>query len=259
MRGKPTAYLTISVDDGHETDLRTAELLARLGLRATFYVPGRNPERPVMRPAEIRELSREFEIGAHTMNHRRLDQLTDVEVRAEVADGKNWLEDILSSEVTSFCYPGGKYNKRTRDVVAKLGFLGARTCLMNVHTAPSDPFQWGVSTQAYSHSWSTHLGQRLFRNNIRGITNYVAVAKLAQDWGTHFRNTLDWVECNGGIAHLYMHSWETNNLREWSKLERALSDAAARSALIRVSNGDLFARLGSGVICEGVRAQASSS
>src|SRR6266446_4273986 len=78
------AYLTFSVDDGHPTDLSTAEMLARLGLQATFYVPGRNEERPVMGTPEIRELSRRFEIGSHTMNHRRVHDLNDIEAQAEV-------------------------------------------------------------------------------------------------------------------------------------------------------------------------------
>ena len=45
---KDTGYLTISVDDGHPTDFKSAELLARYGLKATFYIPARNPEREVM-------------------------------------------------------------------------------------------------------------------------------------------------------------------------------------------------------------------
>jgi peptidoglycan/xylan/chitin deacetylase (PgdA/CDA1 family) len=44
--GKPGAetakekYVTISVDDGHPTDLRTVDLLHKYGLTATFYIPG---------------------------------------------------------------------------------------------------------------------------------------------------------------------------------------------------------------------------
>jgi peptidoglycan/xylan/chitin deacetylase (PgdA/CDA1 family) len=230
-------FVTFSVDDGHPTDLRTAELLARLGLEATFYVPGRNDERTVIGPAEIRELSHGFEIGSHTMNHRRLQDLSDARASAEIADGKKWLEDLIGVETVSFCYPGGKYNDRTGRLVAEVGFLGARTCRFNLHAFPADPFRWGVSTQAYSHG----LLKCLWISDLRGTMNHLRIGRLAVDWELHFSRALDWVEANGGIAHLYLHSWETESLGEWPKLERALEDAASRKGLTRVTNGKLFA------------------
>ncbi|MCX6910233.1 MAG: polysaccharide deacetylase family protein [Verrucomicrobia bacterium] len=71
------AYLTISVDDGHPLDMRTAELLDRHGLKATFYVPAANPEREVMTKEQVRELSRRFEMGGHTYHHVPLASLPD--------------------------------------------------------------------------------------------------------------------------------------------------------------------------------------
>ena len=46
--------VTISVDDGHPSDRRAADLLDDLGYAATFYVPARNSERPVMVARDIR-------------------------------------------------------------------------------------------------------------------------------------------------------------------------------------------------------------
>jgi peptidoglycan/xylan/chitin deacetylase (PgdA/CDA1 family) len=235
-RREREAYFTLSVDDGHATDLKTAEILSRLGLQATFYVPAHNDERPVMRVPEVVELSRAFEIGGHTMNHRRVHRLSYRDAYAEISDGKKWLEDVLSKEVTSFCYPGGKSNPITRKIVANLGFIGARTSQINLHTAPADPFRWGVSTQAYSHG----LLNSLCHNTLAGNMNHLLVSKLAHDWETHFLRILDWVEARGGIAHLYMHSWETDSLGEWDKLERVLANAASRKRLHSVSNGTLF-------------------
>jgi peptidoglycan/xylan/chitin deacetylase (PgdA/CDA1 family) len=233
---EPEAYLTFSVDDGHPTDFRTAEILSRLGLQATFYVPARNRERPVMSAAEVLELSRSFEIGAHTMNHRRVHRLSAAEAHAEISDGKKWLEDVLSKEVVSFCYPGGKNTAKTREIVASLGFVGARTCELNLHTAPADPFRWGVSTQAYSHG----LLHSIRHNTLSGTMGQLRISSFAFDWESRFVASLDWVESHGGIAHLYMHSWETDGLGQWRKLERVLANAAARRRLTPVSNGKLF-------------------
>ena len=71
-------FITISVDDGHPADLRTAELLSKYGLKATFYVPAENPERAVLGAEGFREIAREFELGGHTMRHVVLNSLPRV-------------------------------------------------------------------------------------------------------------------------------------------------------------------------------------
>ena len=86
------AYLTISVDDGFPLDMRAAELLDRHGLKATFYVPASNPEHAVMTKEQVREISRRFEIGGHTYHHFPLASLPDDQARAEILDGKRWLD-----------------------------------------------------------------------------------------------------------------------------------------------------------------------
>ena len=60
----PPTYLTFSIDDGHPKDLETADLLSKYGLKATFYIPATNPERPVMSASQIRTVAQTFEVGA---------------------------------------------------------------------------------------------------------------------------------------------------------------------------------------------------
>ena len=103
-------YVTISVDDGHPTDLRTVDLLHKYGLTATFYIPGVNEERIIMEPAKIREIDRQFEVGSHSLNHIRLTKLSPQRAWQEIVDGKKFSEDTLGHEVIAFCYPGGKFN-----------------------------------------------------------------------------------------------------------------------------------------------------
>src|SRR5262249_28191930 len=151
------SFVTISVDDGHPTDFRTKDLLDKYGLKATFYIPATNPERPVMSRAEIQQLGSRFEIGGHTMNHQPLKSLAPAQARAEINDGKKWLEDLLGVAVDSFCYPRGKFNARVAAMVEEAGFLGARTCFFNLNTFPKNPFYWGVSTHASPHSPAIHV------------------------------------------------------------------------------------------------------
>ena len=91
----PEKYVTISVDDGHPTDLRSVDLLHKYGLKATFYVPGANGERTVMKACEIREIDRQFEVGSHTLNHLRLTRLPVQTAWREICDGKKFSEDTV--------------------------------------------------------------------------------------------------------------------------------------------------------------------
>src|SRR5919108_3484928 len=117
MRAGAQRYVTFSIDDGVPEDLRTAELLDEFDPKATFYVPARNPTAELLAPANIRELSKRFEVGAHSFNHRSLKGLTDAEIHDEVVRGKRWLEDTISDDVISFCYPLGKFDRQVARVV----------------------------------------------------------------------------------------------------------------------------------------------
>ena len=238
-------YVTISVDDGHPADLRTAELLDRHGLEATFYVPARNPERELLSEHDVRLLAQRFELGAHTYSHLPLARMAREQARREILDGKAWLEDVTGKPAIAFCYPRGKFTAETARLVEEAGFLGGRTCFHNIVDFPRNRFAWGVSTQAFSHSRTIQVRHALLERNGRGLLNYVAVHRLARDWEAHFGYALDYVGRRGGIAHLYVHSWETDELGEWPKLDRALARVAG-SGLEPATNGELFARWGRG-------------
>jgi len=234
------AFVTISVDDGHPTDLRTAGLLQKYGLKATFYVPARNPEREVMAPSLLRQLSGTFELGGHTMNHVPLPSLPENTAKAEIVDCKKWLEDLTGKPAIAICYPKGKFDRATAGLVKRAGFWGARTCLFNLHEFPDHPFLWGVSSQAYSHSRMVQMRHALLERNFSGAWKYWTIYKGAALWPQHFRRVVDHVAEHGGIAHLYMHSWEIDGLGQWEILESVFESIANQPALVRVTNGDLF-------------------
>ena len=236
-----SGYLTISVDDGHPTDFKSAEILARYALKATFYIPARNPERQVMTANQIREIARTFEMGSHTLNHRPLKHASREVARAEIGDGKKWLEDVTGKDAVAFCYPQGKFNAATVELVRQAGFRGARTCMFNLCGYPGNPFLCGVSTHAYSHSIATQIRHALLERNFRGVSNFALIHRFEQDWAKHFLNAVEFVEQHGGVAHLYFHSWEIEQHGQWAKLGKLLKQIACRKTLVRISNGDLFA------------------
>jgi peptidoglycan/xylan/chitin deacetylase (PgdA/CDA1 family) len=236
----PGKYLTISVDDGHPDDLRVAELLAKHGLKATFYIPARNPERELLPASRIRELGREFEIGAHTYNHKPLKGLPPEETRAEVEDGKDWLEQLLGAPVRAFCYPRGKMDRRAVEAVERAGFVGARTCQWNRMDFPAHPQRWGLGTQARSHPRRVQIQHAAVEGNWRGLVNFLGPLRATVDWARHFARVVNRVERRGGVAHLYLHGWEIAAADHWRQLEAVFDFIQEREGFTRLTNGELF-------------------
>ena len=233
--------VTISVDDGSGPDLRTAELLHKYGLQATFYVPARNPERPVLGPFQVREMAERFEIGSHTLNHTPLKSISDEQASREIQEGKAWLEDVLGGSVISFCYPRGKFNGKTPSLVKNAGFLGARTQLLNRRELPENPFLWGVTTHAVSHSKTIQVRHALLEKNFAGMRNFFREYRALTDWQEHFSCALDRVREYGEIAHLTLHSWEIDDSGEWQKLESVFASISS-CGMPTVTNGALYRR-----------------
>lgn len=238
---KQARYLSFSVDDGHPTDLRAAELLARHGLKATFYIPKRNPEREVMTDTQIREIASHFDIGGHTLNHLPLNRMDDARALGEIRGGKHWLEQLSGRALRAFCYPRGKVNRRTPELVRQAGFLGGRTCECNLNDFPANPYRWGLSTHAHSHSPWIQFQHAFVEGNLRGAYRYLTRFRMATDWTEHFLRALEDVEVNGGIAHLYFHSWEIDMDGDWGRLDQVLGVASRRKGNFQlVDNSELF-------------------
>jgi peptidoglycan/xylan/chitin deacetylase (PgdA/CDA1 family) len=237
--------LTISIDDGHPADLRVAEMLARFGLSATFYIPARNPERQVISPAEIRQLAQGFEIGSHTLNHIELTRVPKSVAWNEISGSKHWVEDTISAPATAFCYPRGKHNRAVTEMVRAAGFAGARTVMLNLTGVPKDRYRWGVTTQGYSHTPAVQIRHALAESNFAGLRSYATIFRFASQWDTHLLTAVDCVERGGGVLHLFLHGWEIEERGEWGILEDAFRTLATRTRLTTVTNGDLFLRIDS--------------
>jgi peptidoglycan/xylan/chitin deacetylase (PgdA/CDA1 family) len=68
------------------------------------------------------------EIGSHSVNHKSLITLDKNEIYYEVQKSKEYLENIIFSEVISFSYPYGDVNETVKDIVRYSGYkFGAAT------------------------------------------------------------------------------------------------------------------------------------
>lgn len=80
---------------------------------------------------EIRQLAEDglVEIGAHTVSHRKLPTLTPEEQEKEMRQSRRFLEALIQAPVTSFAYPHGCHDARSRRILAAAGFQRACTSL----------------------------------------------------------------------------------------------------------------------------------
>lgn len=214
---------TTSWDDGHPLDLKLAELLRRYSIPATFYTPINNPERECMNPGEIRGIAQEFDIGGHSYNHVKLTHMSPDEAKREITSGKERLEEIIGRNLTAFCYPWGKFNGRIAAILREVGFTGARTVKLFTRNL-RDPFMVGTMVYAgdlWSPAYIKHamasldsaLSLFLLRNNL-----------FFRQWDKIAIETLRFVIENGGVWHLWGHSWEIDENNDWEKLEAVLME-----------------------------------
>lgn len=88
----------------------------------------------------VRELAAEgVTVGSHSVSHRYLPGLSPREARSEIDDSRRALEDLLGSEVSTFSYPMGGWNRSLRAAVRSAGYSTAVTCVRGINTATHDP------------------------------------------------------------------------------------------------------------------------
>ena len=237
---KKQIIVTTSWDDGHKLDLKLAKLLKKYGIKGTFYISPKNrefSEEDLLSDEEIIKIDRDFEIGAHTMTHPRLTKISEKQAFNEIIESKKYLENLIRKEIRCFCYPGGDYNKKIKELVKRAGFIVARTTKEILTTTPGDLFEFGTTIQAFPLSIRGVCGQTRYaiKNNIKLIP-----LVFTKDWAKIAKNTFDYVNHNGGIWHLWGHSWVIDKYDDWNKLERLLDYISKRKNLKYLTNSKVI-------------------
>lgn len=95
------------------------DTLARLHLKATFFVIGRNA---VAYPYFVRDLVQAgHELGNHTFHHLRLPKLPPDEIREEISACSEVLYALTQERVRYFRPPGGRYSREVLRIGRELG------------------------------------------------------------------------------------------------------------------------------------------
>ena len=218
--------ITLSFDDGHAQDLRTLDLLAARGLKASFYVAFNDPGRMQIAEPDVRRIAAAgHEIGSHTLSHKVLVTQPPAQVRRELAQSKARLEDIVGSAVTALSYPLGYANADVVAAMRETGYTVGRTQTLFRAGPVTDPLRMPISIDATPMSRPGAFKQSLREANLAGFAAWGATG-FATDPGALLGPLLVRAR-RGGVFHLYARSWELTRDGGWARFE-ALLDRLAR-------------------------------
>jgi peptidoglycan-N-acetylglucosamine deacetylase len=195
-----------SWDDGRDLDLVLANVLKRYNMPGMFYIPtDYHKWGDSLGKDDIKKLvSMGFEIGAHTTTHPQdIKELNYEEQFIEIDSNKKWLEEVTGKQVTSFCYPSGKYNEETKQIVKALGFEEARTVDVLNTSLPVDK----LVTKTTFHFHPNRVEYKDKGNWLDLAWSLYQEAKSKGD---------------DGYFHLWSHSWELSKYKLWDDLEYLL-------------------------------------
>jgi len=120
-----------------------------------------------------------LEVGAHTVCHPYLDQLSTDEQAEEIFQSKSQLSELLGKPVRYFAYPNGDYNQSTLKLVKDAGFDAAFTTHPR-NLGSRGPFEierTGIYSMAFSRFWlKTHgavTAARFVKRNAHTVARLV--------------------------------------------------------------------------------------
>ena len=130
-------FVCVTLDDGYLDNLKEALPVLRKydcpfaifvtvglieGTTKCWWYQSENV--PFLSTSQLRLLAAEplCTIGAHTINHPYLTQISSEEKGKEIIASKHRLEDIIQLPVNHFAYPLGDFDDECLDIVCKAGF-----------------------------------------------------------------------------------------------------------------------------------------
>jgi len=129
---------SITFDDGLVKTVREAlPILADRGIRCSMFIPTGLMGQPhpdvhgeqIVSREEVVEMAQAgVEIGAHSVDHVRLDGLGYAEALEQMRRSRIELEDLLGSAVTAMAYPFGAFDGRTMSAARDAGYEIACAC-----------------------------------------------------------------------------------------------------------------------------------
>jgi len=114
--------VALTFDDGPRPPYtrQILNLLKKFNARATFFVVGKMAE---LYPDDLRAIvAAGHELASHSYSHRRMTELSDVEIEDEILRTEAIVREIADRTTEYFRPPGGHYNQKVREALMRLGY-----------------------------------------------------------------------------------------------------------------------------------------
>ncbi len=247
--------LTLSYDDGVDTDIKMIEILNRYGVKATFNLNSglfSETSRAADNNHYFYHLTKKqalelytnsgHEVAVHTLTHPFLEKLTPEIISREIFEDRKNLENMFGGVVRGMAYPFGTYNDTVVNVAAACGIAYSRTI---VSTGRFDiPRDW-LRMPATCHHNDANLMEYARRFNEEDVNE----PRLFYLWGHtyEFRSNGNWnviedfCKAVGGRNDV----WYATNIQVYDYTEafRALCFDADVTRVYNPSATDVFINL----------------
>ncbi len=133
----PKKPIILTFDDGYEAVYKYAfPIIKDMGWNAVIFAIGDQRiktavwdnkydlvNNDLLNPDQLTEmLEAGFEIGSHSMTHRYLTKEPATNAWFEIKRSKEKLEQMIGSDILSFCYPYGAVNRQIKNLVKDAGY-----------------------------------------------------------------------------------------------------------------------------------------
>jgi len=191
--------------------LRTLELFAELGLRATFFVVGWVAER---NPQLLREIAAAgHEVGCHSYLHQHLERLSPEAFRQDTRRARAVIEDATGMSLKGYRAPSFSVTRRTLwalEILAEEGFrydasvFPVRHDVYGMADAPRFPFRWSLPSGAELYEFPASTARFWGQNLPTGGGGYLRMLPLRYVRWTARRI----IQGDGQPLMVYFHPWE---------------------------------------------------
>ena len=126
---KPQVALSFDAAWGNEDTAQIMDILAKHQVKVSFFMTGSWVEKY---PEDVKYIaSQGHDLGNHSQNHKNMSQLSDEEIRRELAQVHDQVKALTGQEMTLFRPPYGDYDDQVVTVSRDMGYY---------------PVQWDVDS-----------------------------------------------------------------------------------------------------------------